>query len=379
MNKMKDVKFVNGIKGLETMKVVCLHFIICFFPAIYYGVDNTWVKCVNQFPAENWIGKTPLFELVNGSFAVYFFFILSGFGLSFKFFNGVNQKSYWKKMLGRGVFFFITTLSSIFFSWCILALRLNYNISVSRINGNGALSGYLYPSKAGNIIEVIKDTVMVLLKGSSEYNVVTWFMHDALLGSVLVYIILWLCKKCKKTKLILCISVVLTILYPEELCFVVGIAISYLYSKKLSINIHREALRIISWIMIGGGILLGGYPIVNDVNRGFYSFLHINWKYCYLAGSVLILLGIFCNVQIQKIFEYKIFLWIGKYSYGIYLAHFPIIMSLGCWLFLKMSKINYVFAAVVSSLLTTAVIIVAGIALQETVIKYIGKLEKKIQ
>jgi len=48
--------------------------------------------------------------------------------------------------------------------------------------------------------------------------------------------------------------------------------------------------------------------------------------------SIFIVLMVMYNPMLQKILEMRIFKWLGKVSFMLYLIHMPIICSLSCWL-----------------------------------------------
>lgn len=86
------ITFLDGIRGLMAINVLLCHFVCVYFPSMY--------STTNANLSEGAIfSYTPLSALVNGSVAVIYFFLLSGFLLSLSIF----QKGSWniKKILTK--------------------------------------------------------------------------------------------------------------------------------------------------------------------------------------------------------------------------------------------------------------------------------------
>ena len=85
---MRKIKYLDGLRGLAAFVVVFHHFILAFYPALFFG-DNATPHL--RAGLEAFVSGTPINLLYNGNFAVSIFFVLSGYVLSYKFF--VRKKS----------------------------------------------------------------------------------------------------------------------------------------------------------------------------------------------------------------------------------------------------------------------------------------------
>ena len=78
---------LEGLRGIASFIVVIDHYILAFFPAMFFPL-----KYAFHYPIEKVIASTPLSILYNGDLAVVIFFVLSGFVLSFKFFQKPDKE-----------------------------------------------------------------------------------------------------------------------------------------------------------------------------------------------------------------------------------------------------------------------------------------------
>ena len=65
---------LDGVRGVAACVVVISHLIAGFYPALFFGAPDE-----ARFALQHAIANSPLFVLYSGTFAVYIFFVLSGF------------------------------------------------------------------------------------------------------------------------------------------------------------------------------------------------------------------------------------------------------------------------------------------------------------
>lgn len=359
--------FVDALRGSMVIKVLVLHFIICFYPAIFYGVENTWVECTQGFAWETIIGKSPLFQFINGSFAVYQFWLISGFVLGIKLKNSCPIKVNIRDLLARLEYFVITVGAALLFSYILLCLGLNFNGIVGEEFGNGALTGYLYPMQPEGIVSLIKDWIYVFYRGSSFYNVTLWFMKYAFWGSIFTYVVMFLMNKARKWQfqIVLLLFITIGIVFLKRynyLPFIFGIFMA-MYGENIRYFVmgrNKLLVFIFLTLLLILGIACGGYPINHDIEKGFYNlFPKVRYEFYYVIGASIIFWVYYISDFYRQLIEIKPLIWIYRNSFAIYLLHFPIIMTLGMRLFYLCNvtwKINYHVAAMITILITSAVI-----------------------
>ncbi len=74
MSDSKRIHALDGLRGLAAFSVLVCHYIITFFPTLVFGA-----KGIEKFEWQDVFSRSPLIALYNGSFAVFIFFVLSGF------------------------------------------------------------------------------------------------------------------------------------------------------------------------------------------------------------------------------------------------------------------------------------------------------------
>ena len=94
----------------------------------------------------------------------------------------------------------------------------------------------------------------------------------------------------------------------------------------------------------------------------------------HLAGALLLVFGVVCLEPLQKFFGLPIFVKLGEISYSLYLVHFPVIATFGCWIFeLFYRKISYNLLVLLTFVATTALVMVISVLFK----KYVEPLGKK--
>jgi len=70
----KRIPEFDGLRGVAAIVVVVSHIVAAFMPVLYFGPEGGTVLSWQGFFA-----MSPFFVMVSGSFAVFVFFVLSGF------------------------------------------------------------------------------------------------------------------------------------------------------------------------------------------------------------------------------------------------------------------------------------------------------------
>lgn len=88
----------------------------------------------------------------------------------------------------------------------------------------------------------------------------------------------------------------------------------------------------LSLLLVGTGLFFGG--------------LRAEWlslpgaPYWDSIGAVLVIVGIACSPNLQNLLHKRCFAFLGRISFSLYLVHWPILMSLGCGLYLLMRDVG---------------------------------------
>ena len=97
------------------------------------------------------------------------------------------------------------------------------------------------------------------------------------------------------------------------------------------------------------GLVLGGYPSgisASNFYRFFRGLTFIDW---HILGAFVMILGILSWEGAQKCLSWRLFTWLGKISYSVYLIHIPLLFSLSTGVFLWVEgKLGYLGSVAVS-------------------------------
>jgi peptidoglycan/LPS O-acetylase OafA/YrhL len=150
------IEGLEGMRGIAAFLVYTHHFFLIFYPAFYFG-QHTWV---NHF--------------LNPDLAVSWFFVHSGFVLSYKNRNS-SKDILWKNLLDQSLRRYLRllfpVLLSILLTYFMMSLDLQFNIQYGKLVNSIWLQKYL--NFQPNLWEAIKQSfygVYFHFKSSTTYN-----------------------------------------------------------------------------------------------------------------------------------------------------------------------------------------------------------------
>ncbi len=315
ITKNQRINWLDGIKGISCLFIFFHHFCLLYYPAAHYGcAQPTKANGIDTF-----LATSPLGLIVNGNFFVHLFIFISGYVITYQILSIQHEKI--------GFFLFKRYLKLIFplavYSLIIFITRL--------------------PSFLGNedfIKNIVKemyktaDSLLfgILFKGDIYLGGHLWMMHCIFLGGIIVALITsiyWI----SNNKAIIILPVTLGFLFlvflsplPRKIHFATvffGSALCMLNSF-YTIKVRKWIL----WALVIISILLGAFP-TGLAPTNFYRFLlvpfdsansisYLIW-HCFSVTSL-----IFCFTyleKVQQILEHKVFLFLSKISFWVFLLH----------------------------------------------------------
>lgn len=363
------VAAAEGIRGIACFMVVLSHLSLSFFPYLHY-FDHSRLP---PSSLELSIHHSPFAFFYSGTAAVYIFFVLSGYVLSYAIMKGNNQLYKIKSMtIKRYPRLMLPSLGSCILLW----LAFTY----AQPNGTH-LSEWI--DVMGEQIHtpfwdsLFDGSIRVFWLGYSQYNWVLWTMKIELVGSLLVFILLY--AKLKRysllwvTPLALLLSYMLLHMVPfdatafnnlkwmdlveqnlEMLSFLIGMLVFFKY--RLLSNPLCFALLALGLYCAGVHDNSASYSWLNEGLGGrTYNLLN------FLAGP-LIVVSILMNKTLAEFFSTKIPVYLGKISFAAYLNHLLIIYIIGipCFNWLSSLHMSYTIAALITCVVVIAMTVVVS-------------------
>ena len=250
---------LDGLRGVAAVVVVIFHFLLAFIPSF---LPHPLAFAPNENPAETlrsfWLADSPVGILFNGPFAVYVFFVLSGFVVSNAAANRNNPV--YLNVLFRYLRLSIPTTASIILAWMLLGLFPDKVRSLNLVLPHNWLE-LIRQSPLPPLSFALTDGFLNVFKdGFSSFNVVLWTMKIELFGSLAIYLVYGLVESRMRLAVLFLASISCLLLSPLRmyLGFAFGVGLREVWITGLQLRYGAAALFI--------GVLLGG-PALGFMRR----------------------------------------------------------------------------------------------------------------
>ncbi len=328
-------------RGIASILVILHHFSLAFLP---------------QLKAPFWNGGlryTPAYAIFNGSGAVTYFFMLSGFVLTLSFYKNFSRAKLLIAIAKRLPRLMGPAGLSIFLGYLIMMYLPAVHNSASEITGSNWLAAFGNANAPDNlqpsVLDAMRQSLFVfLVPNDYYYNSNLWTMRSEFYGSLVVFGLVaaagcagpnkhWFISSLHVLSLFL-----FAFLYHSFVPFVVGSYLAYYIQ-------HR-----VNEIKVSSG------PTLMLTIGAFVGFSVGHWLAHSLASLFLmiILLG---NLRVSLILSGKMGEILGNLSFPLYLVHTLVILSLSSYIFMSLSQTNLQFWSI--QLITFCVTIFASVLL----------------
>lgn len=357
----QKITYLEGVRGLSAFVVIFHHFVLAFYPALFFGMYATPHL---KEGLEIFASGSPLNVFYNGNFAVSIFFILSGFVLSWKFFGLGDRKSLAASAFKRYFRLMPPVLLVVMLSFLLMKFSLYFNQQAGDLAGSGWLTGFW--NFTPNFVDALKQALWgTFLLGDYNYDNVIWTITYEFWGAFLILGFLAIFGKMKFRYLL---YVLLAIIFYQTyyLAFILGMFLSDLKVNHDGWFEKIDKGLILSTFFLVVGIVFGAFPSGRGAEGSMYQYLHfmdhdLLPMWFHITGAFLIMTVLLETQWLQKIFSAKILLYVGKISYSVYLLHFVVMGSFSSFVFLKLYPLfSYHAAAAITFLLSLPVIFFAA-------------------
>lgn len=341
---MVKLNSAESIRGLACLAVVFSHLSLSFFPYLHHfdvteTTDSTLVFLIHHSPFAFWY---------SGTAAVFLFFVLSGFVLSYAILRKPDQIKYKIRsmLIKRYPRLAIPAVASCLIVWMFFQL---FDVESSQV------SGWLHAYVSQDIDlqrALYEGAIGSFLFAQSDTNWVLWTMHIELFGSLLLFMLLYLYQINRFLFFIGSLLFPAVAFYFKDesfflgiLSFVIGIYF-YLYAKTLPY--------IIAIMIFIFGLYLAGTHNTSWSYQWIYIFLgERTYEYGNFIGGVLIVYSILMSPKLSNHFDHNWLVWFGKLSFSIYLLHLIVLYVIGLPMFnyLLGIGVDYAHAALMASVI----------------------------
>ena len=369
--------YFEGLRGVAALIVVFHHLELAYSLELDLWIYSSIKNITNSSLIGNIVQSLCNF-LINGSFAIYIFFFMSGYVISIKLFSEKSNEYLISACTKRYFRLMPPILGAVLLGYFLMKFDLIYNSDLAIFFGNKNEFGSFYQFTP-NLYSAIKSGIWnILFTGNMEgYNGPLWTMNAEFIGSLSCFAIFGIFRIHSKRYyfyfLFLLLSAILQL--PWMTSFILGFlfcdidhtennwrfSFAYIEDKILSHTIVSILLCIMLLILI----------------RENPSWSYTKLPYTNEIISCVFVFIIMKSHWLRKVFSNRIMVWLGKNSFSIYLLHWPIICSVTGYLYLTMNlprKLNILS----SGFLTILIIIIASIFYTKYVDRNSIKLANKI-
>lgn len=391
----EKIEAAEAIRGVACLFVVFSHLSLTFFPSMHHFFDEQTTTTTFELMMHN----SPFAFWYSGTAAVYIFFVLSGYVLTYTIVNSRDPIQKIKVMsIKRYPRLMLPALASCILLWAAFSF---YQPPIQHITSWGVEIGHVphlfdvgitavlfgdihhYGAFWARCIELFSAFVAAGFDGSirsfflgySDYNWVLWTMRIELLGSFGLFFLLYL--RVKKPILAWLIPIATIVLcsnvdYLGYAAFLIG-SLFYFHKQKLA-TIPALICLLLGLYFAGVHNTSASYTIFHDVlDDQAYEILN------FLAGP-LIVMSIMWNTTLAEVFSNRVTIFLGKISFAAYLNHLLILYLIGLPLFqfLFEQQWGYALSAVTSCIVVVSLTIAFSEVFYHVVDKTTMKLSGKI-
>jgi len=314
---------LDGLRGVAAFVVIISHVAAGFFPALYFGAEGR-----AGVEIQDAIARSPAFVLYSGTFAVYVFFVLSGFVIA----ASATRAKCGLPLLAatRYLRLAVPVTASILLAFVLSKLFPGIPQRAGAIVGHFWL-GFMYQPLGVSLRYALGEAFYgVFANGLSYFNNVLWTMRLELAGSLGIYALYLIFGRRMRIAALAAATLWLAFGTREWPASLLGFTLgALLFEARQHGWPPQNALAGAALILLG--LFLGGLPfapaqgtlyetIAAAVDRVSPVFSTLR-----TLGAVALLTGILFSRRSQAFLDARLPQFLGRISFALYLVHFPLL------------------------------------------------------
>jgi peptidoglycan/LPS O-acetylase OafA/YrhL len=348
------LRWLDGLRGIAALQVILLHYLSAFGPAIGLpdpALQTHWWQWA--------IGETPLYALINGSAGVNLFFLLSGAALTFSF--GRQPFALAHAALRRVIRLGLPMAAATAGGAALLWIWPGAHIAAAHLTGSLTWLGAISPPAPSAGMALHQILLEGMLTGYSDMtllpswltsplalapllgsvNAPLWTLHIEFIGSLLVLLLVMVRAIAPAwAHYLACAAAAAALCTSPLVLFVIGHALAPLL---------HGTLRGIGWRLLGTACVATGIGLATAI--GFDAvqvlltvlpqpplgpatdLLHFQ----FMLAALFTFLGVMLLPPAQTWLTRATAQALGRWSFSLYLIHFPLLFTAVCAVFLRLS------------------------------------------
>lgn len=337
MQQSRRLVPLEAYRGLAALIVVVHHFFLAFAPRVTGRLP--------ELRDDSSMIGTPWFLLVNGTAAVAFFFTLSGFVLSWSYFQRHDPASLRRAFLRRwprlaGIVMLTTILSAaLYLAGCY------YFSEAAQASGSPWLAQqFKTVGKQPDLLRAALQGATTFFTGYHGYNSNLWTMRPEFFGSMLVYLLAAFMvlvlngRHLLPALFLLCASA--AFVYYTLISFICGTFLAYAISRRQPAvsSAACAAILIASAYLLGYLAPIRYYAWAGVVPTHFADLAEL---LIHTTGSLGLIFATMANGRLFKRLDNQYFALLGKLSFPIYLSHILVIASASSFCYVQLQALQW--------------------------------------
>lgn len=319
---------LDGLRGLAALIVFAHHALALFYGPLAGINDNHWP--VRPAIARIALQRAPLAWMFNGTFAVSFFFVLSGFVLTLAVGSTPTPARVARLMAYRLLRLFPLVLVATLMSYALFGLGVSGLNALRCLSGNDS-TAYISPVLLGHhsFFQAIKQVTYEIWRGPRAevlFDPPLWSIGVELQGSLLVYMLAALFGEASRrhAKYWVGVPVGLSLMGPSALCFLAGM---YIAERSKDDGVILPVSRTSLLVLLAGALV---WASVHPWDRHLWLPLPFNppelLDAAVSAGCAVVLIAAALQLaRFRQTLTTRPIKFLGHVSYGLYVVHVPLL------------------------------------------------------